>query len=98
MPLVIDPAGKEVCALAAVMDWHGKHALEIVSGDGRLTLRLARLGARLYAIDPDPKQVRLARNKLPKRFASQIEYHRGDSLLLKQRDWVFDLVVFAWAL
>jgi 2-polyprenyl-6-hydroxyphenyl methylase/3-demethylubiquinone-9 3-methyltransferase len=98
MPLAIDPAGNEVRALARVIDWHGKRVLEVGCGDGRLTLRLARLGARVYAIDPDAKLIRLARKKLPKRFASRVEYHRGDAEALNHPAGVFDLVLFAWAL
>lgn len=98
MSLVIDPAGKEVRALARVTDWRGKRVLEIGCGDGRLTLRLARLGARVFAIDPEAKLIRLACKKLPKRFASQVEYHIGHAESLKHPDGVFDLVVFAWAL
>ncbi len=98
MPLVIDPAGKEVRELARVTDWHGRRVLEIGCGDGRLTLRLARLGARVYAIDPNANEIRRARKQLPKRFASHIEYHKGDARSLKHKDGVFDCVVFAWAL
>jgi 2-polyprenyl-3-methyl-5-hydroxy-6-metoxy-1,4-benzoquinol methylase len=98
MPLRIDPAGNEVRALARVTDWRGKRVLEIGCGDGRLTLRLARLGARVYAIDPDAKLVRVARKKLPDRFAARVEYHVGRAGSLKHPDGVFDLAVFAWAL
>jgi 2-polyprenyl-3-methyl-5-hydroxy-6-metoxy-1,4-benzoquinol methylase len=98
MPLRIDPAGNEVRTLARVTDWRGKRVLEIGCGDGRLTLRLARLGAHVYAIDPEAKLIRLARKNLPSRFASRVEYHRGDAQELKHANGVFDLVVFAWAL
>ena len=98
MPLRIDPAGNEVRALARVTDWRGKRVLEIGCGDGRLTLRLARLGAQVCAIDPEAKLIRLARKKLPSRFACRVEYHLGDAQALKQADGVFDLAVFAWAL
>jgi 2-polyprenyl-6-hydroxyphenyl methylase/3-demethylubiquinone-9 3-methyltransferase len=98
MTLRIDPAGKEVRALARVTDWRGKRVLEIGCGDGRLTLRLARLGAQVYAIDPEAKLIRLARKNLPKRFTSRVDYHRGNAQALKHADGVFDLVVFAWAL
>lgn len=98
MSLMIDPAGNEVRALAQVTDWRGKRVLEIGCGDGRLTLRLARLGAQVYAIDPGAKLVRLARRNLPNRFAARVEYHRGDARALKFAEGVFDTVVFAWSL
>jgi 2-polyprenyl-3-methyl-5-hydroxy-6-metoxy-1,4-benzoquinol methylase len=98
MPLSIDPAENEVRTLAKVTDWHSKRVLEVGCGDGRLTLRLARLGAQVFAIDPDAKLIRLARKKLPKRFVSRVEYHLGRAEALKHPEESFDYVVFAWAL
>lgn len=98
MALVIDPAENEIRALAKVTNWRGKRVVEIGCGDGRLTFRLARLGARVCAIDPDVRLVRQARRKLPKRFASRVEMHVGRAEELKHPDDSFDVAIFAWAL
>ena len=98
MPLRIDPEQNEVRALQRVTDWRRKRVLEIGCGDGRLTLRLARLGAVVQAIDPDAELIRAARRNLPKRFASRIRYRVGKAERLDHPDETFDLVVFAWVL
>jgi len=98
MTLIVDPEGNEIRELERVTDWHGKRVLEIGCGDGRLTQRLAELGASAEAIDPDPKLVRRARKALPKRFAANVRFNAGSAESLGKRDRWFDAVVFAWAL
>jgi len=99
MALVIDPAGNEVRALARVMHWRGKHVLELGCGGGRLTLRLAKLGAaRIEARDPDQKLIETALMSLPHRYAHRIAYHAGRAEHLEYPANTFDLVVFSWAL
>ena len=98
MPLRVDPEQNEVRALKSVTDWHGKRVLEIGCGGGRLTVRLARLGAIVHAIDPDAKLIRAARRNLPPRFAKRVRYKVGKAERLDHPDESFDLVVFAWAL
>ena len=98
MTLVIDPEKNEIRALRQVADWRGKRVIEIGCGEGRLTLRLARLGAFVTAIDPDAKLIRAARRKLPERFAERVRYHVGKAEQLKHSDQAYDLAVFAWVL
>lgn len=98
MTLKVDPEQNEVRALRAVADWRRKRVIEIGCGDGRLTLRLARLGATVYACDPDVTAVRAARKNLPARYAQRVEYHLGHAEHLKPAKETFDLAVFAWAL
>ena len=45
MSIHVDPEGNEVRALERVAEWRRKRVLEIGCGGGRLTLRLAALGA-----------------------------------------------------
>ena len=74
MPIRIDPEEVELRALRPAASWRGARVLEIGCGDGRLTRRLARLGAKLIAIDPDRDAIRSARKTLPKSYARQVRY------------------------
>lgn len=99
MPLVIDPAGKEIRALQDLTDWSGKRVLEIGCGDGRLTLRLAAFGpGSIEAIDPDARRIRSARRRLPAACSSFVHFHTGQAQKLKYPADEFDIVVFAWSL
>lgn len=98
MPLVIDPEGKEIIALERAAHWRGARVLEIGCGDGRLSLRLARLGAQVVAIDPDRSDIRTARRQLPKRYSRRVEYHVSSAEKLNQPPASFDRVVFSWSL
>ena len=98
MAITIDPQEREVRALARLARWRGRRVLEIGCGDGRLTLRLASLGARVVALDPEATRVRAARRSLPRRLARRIEYRVGRAERLPYRAHEFDCVVFAWAL
>ena len=98
MTLRIDPEQNEIRALDGVTDWHGKRVLEIGCGDGRLTRRLAELGAVVHAIDPDASLVRKARKALPQRFAKSVRFKAANAERLGHRDRCFDTVIFAWAL
>ena len=72
--------------------------LEVGCGNGRLTLRLAKLGAAIRAIDPDPKLIREARKNLPEKFAERVRYQVGKAEKLKYPNDTFELVVFSWVL
>jgi len=98
MALVIDSERREVQALRKVTDWRGKRVLEIGCGEGRLTRRLAQLGAIVTAIDPDAQLIHAARRKLSGRFARTVRYQVGKAERLKRASQPYDLVVFAWAL
>ena len=98
MALIIDPQRKEIETLKPLAHWRGARVLEVGCGDGRLTLRLARLGARVTAVDPDRTLIRQARRSLPKRFAGRVSYSVGTAQALKHLGESFDLVVFAWSL
>ena len=99
MTIKIDPEENEIWALRECgIDWKNKRVLEIGCGDGRLTLRLARLGANVLAIDPSPESIRVARSKKPSRFADQIRFSVGNAERLKNKSESFDIVVFAWSL
>src|SRR5262245_52312613 len=97
MSLRIDPDEREVRALQRVAEWRGRKVLEVGCGDGRLSLRLARLGALVCGIDPDAERIRVARRKL-KRFTRRVRLQVGRAEHLAHAAGSFDLVVLSWAL
>jgi 2-polyprenyl-6-hydroxyphenyl methylase/3-demethylubiquinone-9 3-methyltransferase len=98
MSLRIDPEKNEIRALKQITHWRDKRVLEIGCGSGRLTLRLAGLGANVEALDPGRKLIAAARKQLPARYSKQIRYTVGKAEGLKYSNESFELAVFAWAL
>ena len=99
MALVMDPAGDEIQALKAMTNWRGKRVLEVGCGNGRLTLRLIKLGAdKIIAFDPVAKSIRAARKELPEKYKDRITYRVGNTEHVKQKPNQFDIVVFSWVL
>jgi 2-polyprenyl-3-methyl-5-hydroxy-6-metoxy-1,4-benzoquinol methylase len=97
MPLRIDPDENELRALRRATSWRRKEVLEVGCGDGRLTLRLARMGAQVAAIDPDRGLITKARRQLPARFADRVRYRVGRAENLEFPSQSFDLVIFSWS-
>ncbi|HJS19157.1 MAG TPA: class I SAM-dependent methyltransferase, partial [Anaerolineales bacterium] len=94
-----DPAGAEIQALKRMTNWRGKRVLEVGCGGGRLTLRLAGLGAgQIIAFDPDEESIRAARKELPEKYKGRIIYQVGNAEHVKQKANQFDIVVFSWVL
>ncbi|HEY2955170.1 MAG TPA: class I SAM-dependent methyltransferase [Candidatus Eisenbacteria bacterium] len=98
MAYVVDLERREVKALRRVAPWRGKRVIEIGCGDGRLTLRIARLGARVLAIDPDAASIRTARRSLPERLAGRVRYRVMKAQRIAIARESFDLALFSWSL
>ena len=98
MALRIDPEKNEVHALKAMTDWRNKRVIEIGCGSGRLTRRLARLGAQIEAIDPDRKLIATAKKDLPGHLSDRMRFKVGSALDLKYLKQTFDIAVFSWVL
>jgi 2-polyprenyl-3-methyl-5-hydroxy-6-metoxy-1,4-benzoquinol methylase len=98
MPLTVDPEGRETEALRRIGPWRERRVLDIGCGDGRLSTRLARLGANVVAIDPDARLIRAARRSRPQDIAAKIHYRVGRAEHLPRRLGLFDAVVLSWSL
>lgn len=98
LPIAIDPQERELRALGRLARWKNRRVLEIGCGDGRLTQRLASLGAIVSAIDPGAANLRKARASLTRRTVQRITYRLGQAERLPYRAREFDIVVFAWSL
>jgi 2-polyprenyl-6-hydroxyphenyl methylase/3-demethylubiquinone-9 3-methyltransferase len=98
MALRIDPEKNEVHALKAMTDWRNKRVIEIGCGNGRLTRRLANLGAQVDALDPDRKLIAAAKKDAPARLTDRIRFRVGSALELKFPKQTFDIAVFSWVL
>ena len=94
MPVVEDPEGHEIAALARVLpSFAGLRVLEIGAGDGRLTRRYAEEAATIVAIDPDEADIAVLRDELPHVDARAIGVEALDL-----PDASVDVVLFAWSL
>ena len=97
MPLRIDPEENELRALRRAASWRRKKVLEVGCGDGRLTFRLARMGAQVEAIDPDRGLITKARKQLPAPFADRVRFRVGRAENLEFPSQSFDLAIFSWS-
>ena len=98
MTLRVDPEKNEVRALKDMANWRDQRVLEIGCGNGRLTRRIANLGAQVEALDPDKKMIALAQKELPARYSHRVKFKVGVAESLKYPRQTFDIVVFAWSL
>ena len=98
MPIRIDPERNEIRALKTVTDWRQKLVMEIGCGEGRLTRRLARLGAIVHANEPDAALIAKAKRNVPRSFTRRIRFRVGQAEKLNHASKTFDIVVFSWVL
>ena len=85
-----DPAG----VLAAVGMRGGMDVINLCSGDGWFTLQIAKVAARVTAVDIDPALLEVARHRLAESGAANCEFAAGDAydlakLAKRPADFVF---------
>ena len=90
-----DPAG----VLASVGIKPGMTVIDLCAGDGWFTAQIAKLAARVIAIDIDPKLLELSRQRLHELGLTNCEFVAGDayqlsSLVREPVDFVFLANVF----
>lgn len=100
MAIRIDPENNETRALFDMANLGGQHVLEIGCGDGRFTWRYADKAAHVTGIDPDAKQIALAREQLPSQLQDRIEFHNiaFEDFASTSEASVFDIVILARSL
>jgi 2-polyprenyl-3-methyl-5-hydroxy-6-metoxy-1,4-benzoquinol methylase len=100
MAIRIDPENNETPALFEMVDFSGQRVLEIGCGDGRVTWRYADKAAQVTGIDPDVKQIALAREQLPSQLQDRIEFHTTafEEFAFASQASAFDIVILARSL
>lgn len=100
MGIRADPEGFEIDALLEMVDLSGKHVLEIGSGSGRLTWRIARQAAQVTAIEPFAPSVAKALASLPSDLTRTVQIQQGsfDDFASKAEPETFDAAILSWSL
>lgn len=100
MAIRTDPENNETSALLDIVNFSGQHVLEIGCGNGSKTFRYADKAARVTAIEPNSKQVALAREQLPSHLQDRIEFHNltFEDFAIACAPATFDIVILAESL
>jgi len=99
MTVRVDPENNETRALLDLVDFTGKHVLEIGCGDGRLTWRYAVWAEHVTAIDPKADAISRAKENLPDELKSRVEFHQFtfEEFSAASEPSSFDTVIFSWS-
>jgi 2-polyprenyl-3-methyl-5-hydroxy-6-metoxy-1,4-benzoquinol methylase len=96
--VTIDPEGRELEALAEVVDFSGLRVLDVGCGDGRLVWRIASQAESVLGIDVDADLIETARRETPPELRSKVELRETSVVELNEPPARFDLVFFTWSL
>jgi 2-polyprenyl-3-methyl-5-hydroxy-6-metoxy-1,4-benzoquinol methylase len=100
MTIRSDPEYNEIRALFDLVDFSGKHVLEIGCGDGRLTWRYAEAAAHVTGIDPFEEAIRRANANQPDTLRDRVELHHigFDDFAAARESETFDTAILSWSL
>ena len=98
MAVTIDPEGRELEALAQVVDLTGLRMLDVGCGDGRLVWRVAPDATSVLGIDVDPELIETAKREIPPELRAKVELREASVVELDEPPARFDLVFFTWSL
>ena len=98
MAVTIEPEGRELEALAEVVDFEGLRVLDVGCGDGRLVWRVARTAEFVLGIDVDDELVATAKRETPPPLRRKVEFRESSIVELDEPPARFDLVFFTWSL
>jgi 2-polyprenyl-3-methyl-5-hydroxy-6-metoxy-1,4-benzoquinol methylase len=95
-----DPENNEIRALLDLVDFSGKHVLEIGCGDGRLTRRYAEAAAHVTAIDPFEEAIGRANANQPDTLRDRVEFRHiaFKDFAAARESRMFDMALFSWSL
>jgi 2-polyprenyl-3-methyl-5-hydroxy-6-metoxy-1,4-benzoquinol methylase len=96
--VTIDPEGRELEALARVVDFEGLRVLDVGCGDGRLVWRIAPAAESVLGIDVDPELIATAKRETPVELRTKVELRESSIVELDEPPARFDLVFFTWSL
>jgi 2-polyprenyl-3-methyl-5-hydroxy-6-metoxy-1,4-benzoquinol methylase len=96
--VVIDPEGRELEALAQIVDFEGLRVLDVGCGDGRLVWRIAPASESVLGIDVDDELIETARKETPPALRNKVELREASVVELDEPPARFDLVFFTWSL
>ena len=98
MAVTIDPEGRELEALARVVDFEGLRVLDVGCGDGRLVWRIAPASESVLGIDLDGELIETAARETPQALRGKVEFRESSVLELDEPPARFDLIFFTWSL
>jgi 2-polyprenyl-3-methyl-5-hydroxy-6-metoxy-1,4-benzoquinol methylase len=98
MAVTIDPEGRELEALAEIVDLDGLRVLDVGCGDGRLVWRIAPDAQSVLGIDVDPDLIETAKRETPPAVREKVELREASVVELDEPPARFDLVFFTWSL
>jgi malonyl-CoA O-methyltransferase len=91
----VDSEGHETRAIHGLVDFDGKHVLEIGCGEGRLTWRYAERAASVLGLDAFEGDIEHARESTPESLRSRVTFQVADATCVELGDQSFDVVVLA---
>jgi cyclopropane fatty-acyl-phospholipid synthase-like methyltransferase len=100
MTVEVDADGQETNALFALVDFNGRHVLEIGSGDGRLTWRYATRAGRATAIEPFRPAHKRAVERLPADLRDRVALRNAsfEEFAASSPPASFDIALLSWCL
>jgi 2-polyprenyl-3-methyl-5-hydroxy-6-metoxy-1,4-benzoquinol methylase len=100
MTIRSDPENNEIRALFDLVDFSGKHVLEIGCGDGRLTWRYAEAAAHVTGIDPFEEAIGRANTNQPDTLRDHVEFHHivFEDFAAARESEMFDMAILSWSL
>jgi len=95
-----DPEDNEIRALFDLVDFSGKHVLEIGSGAGRLTWRYAEAAAHVTGIEPFEEAVGRAKTEQSDALRDHVEFHHigFEDFAAACESEVYDMAILSWSL